>query len=50
MNEGVFNMSTDKKLPKYRQIIDYMKEKIEYGEWPIGSKVLASGSWRNYFM
>ncbi|ETT83536.1 transcriptional regulator [Bacillus mycoides FSL H7-687] len=25
-------MSTDKKLPKYRQIIDYMKEKIEYGE------------------
>lgn len=39
MNEGVFNMSTDKKLPKYRQIIDYMKEKIEYGEWPIGSKV-----------
>ena len=40
MNEGVFfYMSTDKKLPKYRQIIDYMKEKIENGEWPIGSKI-----------
>ncbi|PGQ29551.1 PLP-dependent aminotransferase family protein [Bacillus thuringiensis] len=32
-------MTTDKKVPKYRQIIDYMKEKIENGEWPIGSKV-----------
>ncbi|PGV59309.1 GntR family transcriptional regulator [Bacillus cereus] len=32
-------MSTDKKLPKYRQIIDYMKEKIKNGEWPIGSKI-----------
>ncbi|RKF52406.1 GntR family transcriptional regulator [Bacillus wiedmannii] len=32
-------MTTNKKLPKYRQIIDYMKEKIENGEWPIGSKI-----------
>ncbi|MGX5555932.1 efflux pump transcription regulator NorG [Bacillus cereus] len=32
-------MTTDKKVPKYRQIIDYMKEKIENGEWPIGSKI-----------
>ncbi len=31
-------MTTSKKLPKYRQIVDYMKEKIENGEWPIGSK------------
>ncbi|MGE7881750.1 PLP-dependent aminotransferase family protein [Bacillus sp. NPDC094077] len=32
-------MTINKKLPKYRQIIDYMKEKIENGEWPIGSKI-----------
>jgi len=32
-------MTTDKKVPKYQQIIDYMKEKIENGEWPIGSKI-----------
>lgn len=32
-------MTTNKKLPKYRQIVDYMKEKIENGEWPIGSKI-----------
>ncbi|CDN36134.1 unnamed protein product [Bacillus thuringiensis DB27] len=32
-------MTNDKKVPKYRQIIDYMKEKIENGEWPIGSKI-----------
>ncbi|OFD78514.1 MULTISPECIES: PLP-dependent aminotransferase family protein [Bacillus cereus group] len=32
-------MSTDKKPPKYRQIIDYMKEKIENGEWTIGGKI-----------
>lgn len=32
-------MTIDKKVPKYRQIIDYMKEKIENGEWPIGSKI-----------
>ncbi|PFR57366.1 GntR family transcriptional regulator, partial [Bacillus cereus] len=32
-------MTTSKKLPKYRQIVDYMKEKIENGEWPIGSKI-----------
>ncbi|MFZ7807147.1 PLP-dependent aminotransferase family protein [Bacillus thuringiensis] len=32
-------MMTDKKVPKYQQIIDYMKEKIENGEWPIGSKI-----------
>ncbi|WP_249685932.1 winged helix-turn-helix domain-containing protein, partial [Bacillus velezensis] len=31
-------MTTSKKTPKYRQIVDYMKEKIENGEWPIGSK------------
>ena len=37
-------MTTDKKVPKYQQIIDYMKEKIENGEWPIGSKILVSGS------
>ncbi|GAB6431034.1 PLP-dependent aminotransferase family protein [Bacillus luti] len=32
-------MTTNKKLPKYRQIVEYMKEKIENGEWPIGSKI-----------
>ncbi len=32
-------MTTSKKLPKYQQIVDYMKEKIENGEWPIGSKI-----------
>ncbi|MGN4818991.1 efflux pump transcription regulator NorG [Bacillus cereus group sp. MYBK139-2] len=32
-------MTINKKLPKYRQIVDYMKEKIENGEWPIGSKI-----------
>ena len=32
-------MTTNKKPPKYRQIVDYMKEKIENGEWPIGSKI-----------
>ncbi|HHY2674654.1 PLP-dependent aminotransferase family protein [Bacillus cereus group sp. BceL062] len=32
-------MTIDKKVPKYRQIIDCMKEKIENGEWPIGSKI-----------
>ncbi|OKP58357.1 PLP-dependent aminotransferase family protein [Bacillus cereus] len=32
-------MTTDKKVPKYQQIIDYMKEKIENREWPIGSKI-----------
>ncbi|TKI80578.1 winged helix-turn-helix transcriptional regulator, partial [Bacillus wiedmannii] len=32
-------MTTNKKLTKYRQIVDYMKEKIENGEWPIGSKI-----------
>ncbi|AZJ20782.1 MULTISPECIES: MocR-like pyridoxine biosynthesis transcription factor PdxR [Bacillus] len=32
-------MTTNKKLPKYRQIVNFMKEKIENGEWPIGSKI-----------
>ncbi|PFW55098.1 GntR family transcriptional regulator [Bacillus cereus] len=32
-------MKTHKKIPKYRQIVDYMKGKIENGEWPIGSKI-----------
>ncbi|MFQ6321920.1 MocR-like pyridoxine biosynthesis transcription factor PdxR [Bacillus halotolerans] len=30
---------TVRKLPKYLQIIDYIKEKIGNGEWPIGSKI-----------
>ncbi|MCY8810063.1 PLP-dependent aminotransferase family protein [Bacillus atrophaeus] len=30
---------TVRKLPKYIQIIDYIKEKIGNGEWPIGSKI-----------
>ncbi|MEK3711305.1 PLP-dependent aminotransferase family protein [Bacillus sp. FSL K6-1005] len=30
---------TNRKLPKYLQIIDYIKEKIGNGEWPIGSKI-----------
>ncbi|MBO1580661.1 MULTISPECIES: MocR-like pyridoxine biosynthesis transcription factor PdxR [Bacillus] len=33
------NNKWDKHLPKYQQIIDYMKEKIANGEWPIGSKI-----------
>ncbi|MDZ5610461.1 PLP-dependent aminotransferase family protein [Bacillus pseudomycoides] len=33
------NNKRDKHLPKYQQIIDYMKEKIANGEWPIGSKI-----------
>ncbi len=38
-------MTTDKKVPKYRQIIDYMKEKIENGEWDqLEVKSLVSGS------
>ncbi|CAN2254144.1 PLP-dependent aminotransferase family protein [Bacillus vallismortis] len=28
-----------KKLPKYRQIVHFIKEKIGAGEWPIGSKI-----------
>ncbi|MGM0950829.1 MAG: PLP-dependent aminotransferase family protein [Bacillota bacterium] len=28
-----------KKLPKYRQIVHFIKEKIGNGEWPIGSKI-----------
>ncbi len=28
-----------KKLPKYIQIIHFIKEKIGNGEWPIGSKI-----------
>ncbi|PGZ69166.1 PLP-dependent aminotransferase family protein [Bacillus sp. AFS029637] len=32
-------MKTHKKTPKYQQIVDYIKEKIENGEWPIGSKI-----------
>ncbi|MEH7456592.1 PLP-dependent aminotransferase family protein [Bacillus sp. JJ1127] len=35
----MYNDKTDKQLPKYQQIIDYMKEKIANGEWPIGSKI-----------
>ncbi|MEC1259774.1 PLP-dependent aminotransferase family protein [Bacillus swezeyi] len=27
------------KLPKYKQIIEFIKEKIANGEWPIGSKI-----------
>lgn len=27
------------KTPKYQQIIDFIKEKISNGEWPIGSKI-----------
>ncbi|MEH7336680.1 PLP-dependent aminotransferase family protein [Neobacillus drentensis] len=28
-----------KESPKYQQIVDYIKEKIANGEWPIGSKI-----------
>ncbi|MGE8207619.1 PLP-dependent aminotransferase family protein [Heyndrickxia sp. NPDC080065] len=28
-----------KQSPKYQQIVDYIKEKIANGEWPIGSKI-----------
>ncbi|AEP85467.1 aminotransferase-like domain-containing protein [Bacillus spizizenii] len=28
-----------KKLPKYRQIVHFIKEKIGNGEWPIGSQI-----------
>ncbi|MDQ0184519.1 PLP-dependent aminotransferase family protein [Cytobacillus kochii] len=32
-------MISNKKYPKYQQIVDYIKEKIAHGEWPIGSKI-----------
>ncbi|MBN6186834.1 PLP-dependent aminotransferase family protein [Aneurinibacillus sp. BA2021] len=28
-----------KEMPKYRQIVEYCKEKISNGEWPIGSRI-----------
>lgn len=31
--------SSVKQLPKYQQIIDFIKGKISNGEWPIGSKI-----------
>ncbi|YCA46109.1 PLP-dependent aminotransferase family protein (plasmid) [Bacillus sp. JZ8] len=33
------NWKSDKPSPKYQQIIDFIKEKIANGEWPIGSKI-----------
>lgn len=32
-------MKPKKQYPKYQQIVDYIKEKIANGEWPIGSKI-----------
>lgn len=32
-------MISNKKYPKYQQIVDDIKEKIAHGEWPIGSKI-----------
>jgi GntR family transcriptional regulator, regulator for abcA and norABC len=33
------NWKPNKQPPKYQQIMDYIKEKIAHGEWPIGSKI-----------
>ncbi|MED3917277.1 PLP-dependent aminotransferase family protein [Priestia megaterium] len=33
------NQENSSSYPKYKQIIDFMKEKIARGEWPIGSKI-----------
>lgn len=33
------NQENSSSYPKYKQIINFMKEKIARGEWPIGSKI-----------
>nr|MDH3091931.1 PLP-dependent aminotransferase family protein [Bacillus velezensis] len=38
-----------KKLPKYIQIIQFIKEKIGNGEWPIGSKIPSQRSLAKHF-
>jgi GntR family transcriptional regulator of abcA and norABC len=38
-----------KQPPKYRQIVDYIKEKIANGEWPIGSKIPSQRQLANVF-
>jgi GntR family transcriptional regulator of abcA and norABC len=35
----LFGLRKESKLPKYKQIMDYLKQKISTGEWPIGSKI-----------
>lgn len=37
-------MTTDKKVPKYQQIIDYMKEKLKTENGQLEVKSLVSGS------
>ncbi|MEN1936252.1 PLP-dependent aminotransferase family protein [Paenibacillus sp. 102] len=36
---STYNRKLNKQSPKYQQIMEYMKEKITNGEWPIGSKI-----------
>ncbi|MCI0765795.1 PLP-dependent aminotransferase family protein [Bacillus sp. TL12] len=36
---STYDRKLNKQSPKYQQIMDYMKEKITNGEWPIGSKI-----------
>lgn len=36
---STYNQKSNKQIPKYQQIVNYMKEKITNGEWPIGSKI-----------
>jgi GntR family transcriptional regulator, regulator for abcA and norABC len=33
------NWKPNKQAPKFQQIVDFIKEKIAYGEWPTGSKI-----------
>ncbi|WP_269773987.1 PLP-dependent aminotransferase family protein [Bacillus siamensis] len=40
---------TVRKRPKYLQIIDYIKEKIGNGEWPIGSKIPSQRTLAKHF-
>ncbi|MEW4058797.1 PLP-dependent aminotransferase family protein [Bacillus siamensis] len=40
---------TVRKRPKYLQIIDYIKEKIGNGEWPIGSKIPSQRTLARHF-
>lgn len=35
------------RVPKYKQIIQFIKEKIANGEWPIGTKFRVSVHWPN---
>jgi GntR family transcriptional regulator of abcA and norABC len=36
---GKIYLNPNKQSPKYQQIVDYIKDKIANGEWPIGSKI-----------